>query len=132
MINDLKKEMMSFVKALEDNIKDDKELQCMKEKTAHLFEKFADELEKVFKYKEDEIKLIEQRQQQADDKLEEMDLMIKTISKDLYEEYEDFEIVCPYCNFDFDLEVDETISEIICPECQNVIELDWENDENDK
>jgi len=125
MIKDLKNEMMNFVKSLETTIKDEKELQYVKEKTAHLFEVFADELEKAFKYKEEQIKLIEQRQQQADDRLEEMDVMIKTITKDLYDEYEDFEIVCPYCNFEFDSEVDETISEIICPECENIIELDW-------
>lgn len=131
MIKDLKNEMMSFIKTLETTIKDEKELQCLKEKTAHLFEVFADELEKVFKYKEDEIKQIEQRQQQADDRLEEMDAMIKTITKDLYDEYEDFEIVCPYCNFEFYSEVDETISEIICPECENIIELDWGIDVED-
>lgn len=131
MIKDLKNEMMSFIKTLETTIKDEKELQCVKEKTAHLFEVFADELEKVFKYKEDEIKQIEQRQQQADDRLEEMDAMIKTITKDLYDEYEDFEIVCPYCNYEFDSEVDETISEIICPECENIIELDWGADVED-
>jgi len=125
MIKDLKNEMISFIKTLETTIKDEKELQSVKEKTAHLFEVFADELEKVFKYKEDEIKQIEQRQQQADNRLEEMDVMIKTITKDLYDEYEDFEIVCPYCNFEFDSEVDETISEIICPACENIIELDW-------
>ena len=125
MIKDLKNEMMSFIKTLETTIKDEKELQCVKEKTAHLFEVFADELEKVFRYKEDEIKQIEIRQKQADDRLEEMDVIIKTIAKDLYEEYEDFEIVCPYCNFEFDSEVDETISDIICPECENIIELDW-------
>ena len=125
MIKDLKNEMMNFIKSLETTIKDENELQCVKEKTAHLFEVFADELEKVFNYKEDEIKQIEQRQQQADDRLEEMDVIIKTITKDLYDEYEDFEIVCPYCNYEFDSEVDETISEIICPECENIIELDW-------
>ena len=51
MIKDLKNEMMSFIKTLETTIKDENELQCVKEKTAHLFEVFADELEKVFKYK---------------------------------------------------------------------------------
>ena len=35
---------MSFIKTLETTIKDENELQCVKEKTAHLFEVFADEL----------------------------------------------------------------------------------------
>ena len=96
MIKDLKNEMMSFIETLESNIKDKEQLQCVKEKTAHLFEVFADELENVFRYKEDEIKKIEERQKQADDRLEEMDAMIKTITKDIYDEYEDFQIICPY------------------------------------
>ena len=58
-----------------------------------------------------------------------MDAIIKNITKDIYDEYEDFEIICPYCNYEFDSDVDETVSEVICPECENVIELDWGNEE---
>ena len=45
----------------------------------------------------------------------------------------DFEIVCPYCNYEFFIDIDENKTEITCPECQNVIELDWTGDteEND-
>ena len=131
MIKDLKNEMNSFVEALENSNKDEKELKNLKEKTAHLFETFADELESVFKYKEDEIKRLEERQKQADDKLDEMDSIIKNITRDIYDEYEDFEIICPYCNYEFDSDVDETVSEVICPECQNMIELDWGLDVDD-
>ena len=49
MINDLKNEMTSFIEALETSIKDENELQYIKDKTAHLFEVFADELEKVLR-----------------------------------------------------------------------------------
>ena len=129
MIKDLKDEMNSYIEALETSIKDEKQLQYIKEKTAHLFEVFADELENVFKYKEDEIKRLEERQQEVDDRMDEMDAIIKNITRDIYEEYEDFEIICPYCNYEFDSEVDETISEVICPECQNTIELDWGADD---
>ena len=45
MIKDLKNETTSFIEALEDSIKDEKQLQYIKQKTAHLFESFADELE---------------------------------------------------------------------------------------
>ena len=128
MIKDLKNEMNDFIQSLEDRIKDKNDLQHLKDKANHLLEAFANELERVIKYKADEIKRIEERQQQSDEKLEEMELIIKNIAKDIYEEYEDFEIICPYCNFEFDSEVDETISEVICPECGNSIELDWETD----
>ena len=44
------------------------------------------------------------------------------------EEVDDFEIVCPYCNYEFVIDVDENKTEVECPECQNVIELDWTGD----
>lgn len=34
-------------------------------------------------------------------------------------------ITCPYCGSDFLVEYDETNHETICPECNNLIELDW-------
>ena len=41
----------------------------------------------------------------------------------------DFEIICPYCNTQFIADI-ESKTEIKCPECQNVIELDWNNEES--
>ena len=57
---------------------------------------------------------------------------MEKIEEELYitdenEEY-NFEIVCPYCNCEFETEIDELKTEVVCPECNNVIELDW-NDE---
>ena len=44
----------------------------------------------------------------------------------------DFEIVCPYCNYEFVIDVDENKTEIECPECNNLIELDWSGDVDDE
>ena len=59
-----------------------------------------------------------------------MDGVIRNITRDIYEDEEDFSIICPYCNFEFDADVDETNTEIICPQCQNEIELDWGFDQD--
>ena len=40
----------------------------------------------------------------------------------------EFEIVCPYCNYEFIADIDEHEDEILCPECNNPIELDWSED----
>jgi UDP:flavonoid glycosyltransferase YjiC (YdhE family) len=40
----------------------------------------------------------------------------------------DFEIVCPYCNYEFIIDMAENKTEIECPECKNTIELDWTGD----
>ena len=44
------------------------------------------------------------------------------------EEYDIF-ITCPYCGFEFQTEYDDEIKEIPCPECQEIIEIDWDEDE---
>ena len=125
MIKDLKNEMNSFMEDLEKTIKDEQTLQSIKLRTNQLFNVFIDELENALNYKQNEIKEIEQRQQEANDRMDEMTLILKNISKDIYEDEEDFEIICPYCNYVFDADVDESKTEIICPECENIIELDW-------
>ena len=40
-------------------------------------------------------------------------------------------IKCPYCGADFLVEYDETNHETLCPECNNLIELDWGEFEDD-
>ena len=40
----------------------------------------------------------------------------------------DFEIVCPYCEYEFIIDADEDKNEVECPECNNTIELDWSGD----
>ena len=47
----------------------------------------------------------------------------------------EFEIVCPYCDAEFAIKfesINEDFNQIKCPECNNIIELDWtEEDEED-
>ena len=40
-------------------------------------------------------------------------------------------IICPYCNFEFEVEYDTDNTETICPKCKNLIELDWGEYEDD-
>ena len=59
--------------------------------------------------------------------------------KKMEEDYDELEedmldlepIICPYCDFKFLIEYDASKTEIKCPECDNLIELDWEEDEED-
>ena len=64
-----------------------------------------------------------------------MENTLKKIENDFFDddyENEDLEhIQCPYCNTNFFIEFDDTKKEIICPDCNNVIELDWGNFEDD-
>mgnify|MGYP007042768822 CR=1 FL=1 len=60
---------------------------------------------------------------------------INEIETDIYEVEDennnfDFEIVCPYCDYEFTTSI-EGRTEIVCPKCNNVIELDWNDDDED-
>ena len=85
--------------------------------------------EQLLENKEKELEI---KQKEIDGKMDDMEAVLKNITRDIYEDEEDFEIICPYCNNEFDADVDENVTEVICPECENTIELDWgiEEDNN--
>jgi uncharacterized Zn-finger protein len=76
-----------------------------------------------------EMKEIKENQKEMNAKMEQMQQIINHIESDIYaEEGFDFEIVCPYCEYEFVIDTDENQKEIECPECKNTIELDWSGD----
>ena len=80
-----------------------------------------------------EIKELKENQKAMNEKMEKMQQVIKHIESDIYIDEDcdcdfDFEIVCPYCEYEFVIDADENEKEIECPECKNIIELDWSGD----
>ncbi|MBR3249758.1 MAG: hypothetical protein IKF83_03560 [Clostridia bacterium] len=73
--------------------------------------------------------LILQKQQELENKMNKMESIINKIENDIYmDEAFDFEIVCPYCNNEFTTDISDGKTEVTCPECENIIELDWTGD----
>lgn len=132
MIKDLKNEMNNFMRDIETKITNQEERDFILDRTAQLFNVIVDEMENVLDYKTNEIQALESKQKEIDGKMDDMEAVLKNITRDIYEDEEDFEIICPYCNNEFDADVDENVTEVICPECENTIELDWgiEEDNN--
>lgn len=84
------------------------------------------EIEKLLK----EMKDIKENQRIMNDKMTKMQEVINHIESDIYcDDGFDFEIVCPYCEHEFVIDVDESKQEVQCPDCKNIIELDWAGDE---
>lgn len=80
------------------------------------------QLENILK----EIKEIKENQKSMNKKVEKMQQIINHIETDIYSsEGFDFEIVCPYCEYEFIIDANEEKTEVECPECKNIIELDW-------
>ena len=81
-----------------------------------------------------EMQEIKENQKKMTEKMDKMQKIIDHIESDIYsDDGFDFEIVCPYCEYEFVVDMDENKKEIECPECKNIIELDWSGDleEND-
>ena len=135
MIKEIGNEMKSFVKDLKENIKNKEELNFLLNRTERLFDsifrelnKYADEEEKKIKELKAKQKKQDKRMDEIETKMEYLDENIDNIFKDIYEEDGDFKINCPYCNYEFSADIDEQQEEILCPECNNIIELDWTDD----
>ena len=131
MLEDLKKEIHSFLKDVDENIKDEEDLKYIKIRTSKLLDVVIDEINKILDFKEEKMNAIIKKQEQEDSKIIELQEKINNVYQDIYEDEESFLINCPYCGTEFDAWVDEDLKEIKCPECSNIIELDWSGNPND-
>lgn len=133
MLEDLKNEIENFFKDINENIKNEDDLNYIKIRTARLTNVIADEVEKIMNYKEDKLNAIIKKQEEGDKRLKELNEKIDAVYDEMYEdEMDNFLINCPYCNNEFDADIDEEFNEIRCPECGNIIELDWNGNPEDE
>lgn len=132
-MKDLKNEYKSFLDDIEKNIKNKEDLEYIKRRVTDFLDIVLDKLNYIADYKNEEIERLEQSQKQIEEKMSKMQEVISNIEKDVYvEDGYDFEIVCPYCNSEFIIDINEDKKEIECPDCKNIIELDWSGDIDDE
>ena len=131
-MSDIKGKYKKILEDLENNIKDPEDLIYTKEKFMELTLIFMDIIDRLTALTDARIKEIEDKQQEINNKINNVQSLVDEIEGDIYEndgDYE-FEIVCPYCNYEFTTDMDdEEKDEIKCPNCNNIIELDWNNEE---
>lgn len=135
MLEDLKKEMNKFFEDVDKHIKDPEEVLYIKQRTTELVDFVVGEIEKIIDYKEDKLNAIIKKQERTDRIIQVLSDKMDNVYEDIYDEEpeSEFLINCPYCNFEFDADIDEDFNEIRCPECGNLIELDWNgNPDNDQ
>lgn len=125
----LKEEYEQFLNDMEKNIKDKEDLEYIKKRFDTFFKFIIEQMDFILTAKEDKIEKIEKNHKELVEKMSKMEQVIHSIEKDIYaDDGFDFEIICPYCNYEFIIDVDENKTEIECPECKNIIELDWTGD----
>lgn len=129
----LKEEYNKFLEDIEKNIQNKDDLAYVKQRFASFVDVIIEQMDYILTYKEEKMATLEESQKLLDDKLNKMQQIVDNIEKDIYaEDGFDFEIVCPYCNYEFVIDVDENKTEVACPECQNIIELDWSGNPDDE
>ena len=118
---------------MEENIKNKEDLEYIKKRFEQLYNQIeSSSSNNKIAEMENKLKELENKQNEIDEKFERIEEVVSNIEKDIYsEEGFDFEIVCPYCNYEFVIDVDEEKTEVECPECKNIIELDWSGDLDD-
>lgn len=123
----------AIIAKIEERIQDPEELDFIKQQIADISMLYIDELNKVMDLSERRVNQVYENQKILEKKIAEVEKGMATIEKELFVEDEyDFEIVCPYCNHEFVSDIDSKLKEVECPECHNIIELDWnQEDEHD-
>ena len=128
----LKKEFKSFLEDIESNLKNQEDLQYVKTRFEKFVDSIMDEIDMVVADQEDRMNELEENQKQMESKMSKMQEILDNIEKDIYsEDGFDFEIICPYCDNQFIIDMDEDKTEVECPECNNIIELDWSGEPED-
>lgn len=131
-MSDIKGKYKKILEDLENNIKNPEDLIYTKEKLMELTLIFMDIIDRLTALTDARIKEIEEKQEEINSKISNVQSIIDEIEGDIYEDEDnyEFEIVCPYCNYEFTTDIaDEEKEEIKCPQCNNIIELDWNSDE---
>lgn len=131
-MSELNGKYKQIMEDIENNIKDPETLDFIKDKIGEISMLFVDMLDRVTRLTDNKIQEIEEKQQEISAKISSVQSIVDGIESDIYddENYE-FEIVCPYCNYEFTADIeDESREEIQCPECHNTIELDWNLEED--
>lgn len=130
-MSNLNSEFKKILETLENNIKNKDDLELVKVQIFNLYNLFFDEITNLENLANSRISELTQRQVSMEETLKSMEKEVKNIAVDIYGEEEsedgeyDFTIVCPYCDEEFSLEVDELEDEVKCPNCNETIELDW-------
>lgn len=127
----LQEDFNAIIAKIEERIKDEEELGFIKQQIIDVSMLYINELNKVIDISERRVNQVVENQRILEKKQNQIESTLSNMEKEFFvedDEY-DFEIVCPYCNYEFVSDIASDIKEVECPECHNMIELDWNEDE---
>lgn len=132
-MSELQDKFKQIISNIEERIQDKEELEFIKEQIATISVLFLDQLDKVVDLSTSRLDEVVENQRKLNEKVMQVEKVMGNIEKDIYlDDNYDFEIVCPYCNHEFTSDFSaEVKEEVECPECHNIIELDWNQEEEE-
>lgn len=133
-MSNLQENFKKIIDDLDKNIENKKDLEYIKTQIYNISILFMDELDKISELNMDKMNRLIVKHKELTNRMQQLETTMNQIEKDIYldpnEEELGFEVICPYCNTEFEVDMNNEIqSEIKCPECNNVIELDWNGEE---
>ena len=132
-MSNLKKRFNLIIEELEQNIKNKEDLEYIKSQIYNIAIIFLDELDKLVELNFNRLNVMIDREKELAGKISKMEKILSEIEKEVYAPEDndcDFEIICPYCNTEFIVDLESGMeNEVKCPDCGNSIELDWHDDE---
>ena len=131
-MTDLKKRFNAILQDIEKNVNNKEDLDYVKTQVYNISLLFLDELDKLAEINLNRLNTMINREKELETKIENMEKIISNLEKEIYssDDDTDFEIVCPYCNSEFVEDFRNGLKhEVRCPECDNIIELDWNEEE---
>ncbi len=126
----LKKRFNEILQDIEKNIQNKEDLDYIKSQVYNISLLFLDEIDKLAELNLGRLNVMIDREKELTKRIATMEKVINNIEKEMYISPEcDFEIICPYCNTEFTEDFSDGFKhEVRCPECDNLIELDWHDD----
>ncbi len=122
-----------IIETLEKNIKKEEEFYLAKEQIDNIIKDIIEDYDTMFERYDEKIRDLEETQAESMKKIDNLENRVKYFEKMLEMEDYDIFITCPYCGYEFQTDYDEDVSEIPCPECGRIIDIDWsENDDSDE
>lgn len=131
-MSDLKEKLNEIMNDFDKNIKNKEDLEYIKSQVYNISALFLDEMDKLAEINIKRLNVLNDREKELAKRVEDVERTMDLIKREMFVEPEecDFEITCPYCNEEFVEDFSDGIkNEVRCPECDNVIELDWHEED---
>ena len=130
-MSSLSKRCEDIFEEIENKITDKEQREFVLNRVRELSYIYMELMDRITEIDTKRIDELEKRQEKLLATMSKLKDSVDLIKSDIYEEEGyDFEVVCPYCGYEFVADVESELrEEIECPECHNVIELDWNDEE---